>query len=147
MRKTNMRMKHYILAALVALALPFSAAATDLSDHAENAALANLLGSGTYHVALHTGDPGETCTANELAAANGYARQGSTYTVTASVAVNDAGLSFGPATADQGTQSHFSIWDDPTAGNCIAKSALTTSRAWPSGTLTGAAGDFSVTLD
>ena len=138
--------RRFMLAAAVALAA-FPAWATDLSDYGENAALTALLGSGTYHVSLHTGDPGETCTANELAAANGYARQGSTFTVTGSVADNDAVLSFGPATADQGTQSHFAIWDDPTAGNCIAKSALAASRAWPSGTLTGAAGAFSVTLD
>ncbi|MEM9058958.1 MAG: hypothetical protein AAGD13_00725 [Pseudomonadota bacterium] len=123
------------------------ALAADISDYGENAALEDLLGSGTYHVALHTGDPGETCATAELAAANGYARQGSTYTVTGSSASNDAALSFGPATADQGTVTHFSIWDDPTAGNCIAKSALGTARAWPSGTLSAAGGAFTVSID
>ena len=138
--------RRFLLSGAVALAA-FPAWATDLSDYAENAALDHLLGTGTYYVALHTGDPGEDCSANELTAANGYARQSSTFTVTGSSAANDTELTFGPATADQGTQSHFSIRDAVTAGNCIAKSPLTASRAWPSGTLTGAAGAFSVTLD
>lgn len=138
--------RRFLLGGVAAL-FAFPAAAVDLSNYAENAALEALLGTGTFYVALHTGDPGEDCSANELAAANGYARQGSLYTVTGSVADNDSELTFGPATADQGTVTHFSIRDAVTAGNCIAKSALTASRAWPSGTLTGAAGSFSVTLD
>ena len=120
---------------------------TDLTDYAENAAAAHLLGTGTFYISLHTGDPGEVGSANELAAANGYARQSDTFTVTGSQAANDSALSFGPATADQGTITHFAIWDAVTAGNCIAKSALASSRAWPSGTLTASGGDFTLTLD
>lgn len=120
---------------------------TDLTNYGENAAADALLGTGTFYVSLHTGDPGETGASNELAAANGYAREGDTFTVTGSAAANDSELTFGPATADQGTVTHFAIWDAVTAGNCIAKSALTASRAWPSGTLTGAAGAFTLTLD
>lgn len=122
------------------------ARATDLSDYAENAALTALVGSGTFQVHLHTADPGETCATGELALANGYARQSVTFTVTASVADNDAQAQFGPATADQGTVTHFSVWD-ATNTNCIFKDALAASRAWPSGTLTLAAGALTLTLD
>ncbi len=113
-----MRILRIILLSLTALVVAtIPARATDLSDYAENAALTSLLGTGTYYVALHTADPGETCATAELAAANGYARQGSAYAVTASIADNDTALSFGPATADQGTVTHFSVWDAVTAGN------------------------------
>ena len=119
---------------------------SDLTDFAENKAAANLLGTGTYYIALHSADPGEAGAANELAAASGYARQPDTFTVTGDTAANDSAISFGPATADQGTVTHFSIWDAATAGNCICKAALTVSRAWPSGNLEAAAGDFALTL-
>lgn len=120
---------------------------TDLTNYGENAAVDALLGTGTFYIALHTADPGETGASNELTVANGYARQSATFTVSGDTADNDAQVQFGPATADQGTVTHFSIWDAATAGNCIAKSALTTSRAWPSGTLTFAAAAITLTLD
>lgn len=139
------------LSALFALPLAFvlaaiPARATDLSDYAENAALTALVGTGSFQVRLHTADPGETCAANELAVANGYTRQTVTFTVVASTADNDAQAQFGPATADQGTVTHFSVFDG-TGTNCIFKDALTASRAWPSGTLTIAAGALTLTLD
>lgn len=119
---------------------------TDLTDFGENAAAAALLGTGTYHIALHTGDPGETGAANEITG-DGVTREADTFTVTGSVAANDTELTFGPATADKGTATHASVWDAASGGNCIAKGALTASRAWPSGTLTLAAGAFTLTMD
>lgn len=119
---------------------------SDLTDFGENAAAAALLGTGTFYIALHSGDPGEAGAANELSG-DGYAREADTFTVTASVAANDSAITFGPVTADKGTVTHFSIKDALTGGNTICKAALTTSRAWPSGELTAAAGDFALTMD
>lgn len=118
----------------------------DLTNYGENLAVDALVGTGTFHVALHTADPGETGATSELTVANGYSRQSATFTVTDDSADNDAQIQFGPATADQGTITHFSVWDASTSGNCLFKSSLTTSRAWASGTLTFAAGALTLTM-
>jgi len=120
---------------------------SDLTNYGENQAATALLGSGTFYVSLHTGNPGETGAANELAAANGYARQSVTFSVAGAVASSDATVTFGPATADQGTITHFALWDAASGGNSIAYGALAASRAWSSGTLEAAAGAFTLTMD
>jgi hypothetical protein len=46
------------------------------------------------------------------------------------------------------TYSHISIWDDPTAGNCLWTGALTASKAVNAGdTFTIATGSLTVSLD
>lgn len=118
-----------------------------LTNYGENAAAVALFDTGTFYVSLHTADPGETGASNELAAANGYARVSCTFSVSGSVADNDATIEFGPATADQGTVTHFAVWDAATSGNCLGYGALDDSRAWPSGNLTFAAGALTITFD
>lgn len=117
-----------------------------LTNYGENLAAEALLGTGTFYVSLHTGDPGETGASNELSG-DGYAREGDTFTITGSVAANDTALEFGPVSADKGTVSHFAIWDAVSGGNCICKGALAVSRAWPSGVLEAAIGDFTLVMD
>jgi len=116
-----------------------------LTNYGENLAAEALLGTGTFYVALHTADPGETGATAELSG-DGYTREGDTFTITGDTAGNDSALTFGPVSADKGTVTHFSIWDASTAGNCICKGALTASRAWPSGELVAAAGDFTLVM-
>lgn len=119
---------------------------SELTTYGENKAATDLLGTGTFYIALHSADPTETGAVAELAAANGYARQSATFTIVGDTADNDAQVQFGPATADQGTVTHFTIWDAVTAGNCLVYSPLDASRAWSSGTLTFAAGAITVTF-
>lgn len=116
-----------------------------LSNYAENAALDHLVGTGTFYIALHTADPGETGT-NAETTGDSVVRQPDTFTVTGSTADNDSAVQW-TTTADKGTQTHYSVWDALTGGNCIGSGALTTSRDWPSGNLDGAAGAFTITLD
>ena len=77
---------------------------------------------------LHTGDPGEDCTAN---AATETTREA----ITGAAAVSGAGtftsvndLAWTNVAATE-TYSHVSIWDDPTAGNALWSGALTTPKA------------------
>lgn len=104
------------------------------TNNAENLVLTWLLTSAVVErpsarfVALHTGDPNEAASANELVG-NGYTRTAATFSVTGSTAENTAAITFGPATASWGTVSHFSVWDAATAGNALYKGALTTPRA------------------
>lgn len=119
---------------------------SDLTNAGEALALAAVI-SGAAFVSLHTGDPGETGASNELAATNGYIRKAVAFTGAGSVGDNDDDVVFGPATADKGTVSHFAVWTAESGGTCLFKSALSASRAWPSGTLTIDAGDLTITLD
>lgn len=122
---------------------------TDLTDYGEGVAMAALFPSTptALFVALHTGDPGEAGSANEVAAGSGYARVSANFTRTGGTATNDATITFGPATADKGTVTHVSIKDASSGGNTIWKKALPSSRAWPSGTLTWQAGDLDFSID
>lgn len=119
-----------------------------LSNYGEEQALAALLAlvSGTYFISLHTGDPGETGAANEVSG-DGYARVSDTFTRTGSTAENDSDGEFAAVSADKGTVTHFGLWSAVSGGNCHFKAALTTPRAWPSGVLEFAAGDFTASLD
>lgn len=85
-------------------------------------------------IALHTGDPGEDGTLNEVAAAD-YDRvevlNPAGWTGTGSDVSNANAINFGVATSVWGTISHFSVWDGPNAAdaatnpsNPLWKSAL-----------------------
>ncbi len=121
-----------VLAVLAIGALPAHAA--DLSDDLENKLVDHIMGGTTYtqptnlYVALHTADPGETCVTSEVSG-NGYARQLTTFAAASGGSTsNNSAESWTASGGNWGTISHFSIWDAVTAGNCIAKDALTTSR-------------------
>lgn len=120
---------------------------SDLTDYGENQAAAALLGTGTFYLALHTGDPGETGASNEVAA-TGYARQGSAFTASGSAATSDSACNFPTQTSGADvTVTHASIWDAVTGGNCICKGPLTAPRTYPNGgTFSVAAGDASLTF-
>jgi hypothetical protein len=108
----------------------------DLSNYLENAWANTLRGGGAgtsftapaaLYVKLHTGDPGEDATLNASAETDrmeiqfGASADGVITSTTAQEwAAWDAGAE---------TISHVSVWDASTAGNPVAKGALTASKA------------------
>lgn len=102
--------------------------------------LQNSAVAGSFHVALHTADPGEAGdqTTNEVAY-TGYgrvavARSGSGWSRAGSTVSNAATVQFGECTAGNTTATHFSIGTDSAgAGQIIVSGALTASRAISAG--------------
>lgn len=89
--------------------------------------------AGSWHVSLHTADPGETGnqTTSEISY-TGYARVAvarstAGWTVTGASVVPDAAITFGAMTAGAGgTVTHFGIGTDSTGtGNLIFKGTVT----------------------
>jgi hypothetical protein len=128
---------------------------TALADFAENLVLNWLLTDGaatrptSWFVALHTGDPGESGSANELVG-NGYARQAVTFEDAASGATqNEAQLTFGPNTGTNwGQVTHISVWDAASGGNCLFKGALSSAVTINVGdSLVIGAGNLDISLD
>jgi len=118
--------------------MPFS---EQLSLSISNLLTANTLisafSSATRFVALHTGDPSEDCSLSEIAG-SGYIRTAVTLSTiegpTGKMIRNSTIVVFPAATATIGTQiSHFSIWDDASAGTPIGYGALTTPANWTDG--------------
>lgn len=113
------------------------------TDYAEALALNFLLNTETatrptsWYIALHTGDPGEVGTANEVTNANAYARTAVTF---AAAEQPSSGLTFCDNTAtvtfptasggNWGTISHISIKTSATygAGETLFKGALTATK-------------------
>lgn len=121
-----------------------------ISNYAENAILDAIfnntaLQKANRYVKLHTGDPGEAGTNNAAGettrkSVTGAAASGGTFT-----SVND--LQWTNVSTSE-TYSHISIWDDPTAGNCLWTGALTASKAVNAGdTFTIATGSLTVSVD
>ena len=98
------------------------AKSTYLRNALINAALraTNFTAPATVYVALHSGAPGATGSANELSG-NGYARTAATFvSPTAGATSNSAEVAFPAATgSDWASASYFSIWDAASAGNCL----------------------------
>lgn len=116
---------------------------TKLVDLVFNAT--SYAGQSTVYVKLHTGDPGEDCTAN---AAGETTRQAATFGAASGPTVtSDADITWtGVSTSE--TYSHASLWDDATAGNPLWYGALTTPKAVNAGdTFTIPTGDLTVSLD
>jgi hypothetical protein len=89
------------------------------------------------YVSLHSGDPG-TAGANELTAADGYARQsGATWTpnpVTAGTVSNSSTVTFGPAgVTDWAQATYFGLWDAPSGGNYVRGGLLTVPKTVQAG--------------
>lgn len=117
---------------------------TDLTNSGANDSAVAVFGAGTFFISLHSGDPGFDGLDNELSTANGYARQPTTFTVTGPTAASDDALTFS-GTGDNGTVTHFAIFDAVTGGDCKARNPLGSPVAWPGGDLNAAAGIFTVT--
>ncbi len=108
------------------------------TNYAETAVVDWLLGGATptrpttRYLALHTADPTETGSTGELSG-SGYSRQAITFGAASSGSASNTSTHTFTATGSWGTVTHFSIWDASTAGNCLYKGALTTSRTVATG--------------
>lgn len=113
------------------------------TDYAEALALNFLLNTQTatrptnWYIALHTGDPGEAGTANEVSNSNSYARTAVTFDAASQPSTgltfcdNSATVTFPTASGGTwGTISHISIKTSATygSGDTLFKGSLTTSK-------------------
>lgn len=106
------------------------------SNYLENEVVDHVLGTGSYtapsnvYVKLHTGDPGEDGTAN---AASNTTRQEATFDAASGGSADlSATVSWTSVSASE-TYSHWSLWNNSTAGNCLLKGALDSPVAVTSG--------------
>ena len=105
-----------------------------ISNYAELKLLDTLSGTsysaaGSY-VKLHTGDPGEDGTAN---AASNTSRQSASWSAASSGSkATSATITWTNVSATE-TYTHWSLWDNSTAGNCLWSGALSTSASVTAG--------------
>ena len=121
-----------------------------ISDYAENKLLDAIFNNVSFAVAnvyvkLHTGDPGEAGTSN---AAGNTTRQEMTAGSAASGATTNDNTITWTSVSTSETYHSVSLWDNPTAGNCLWTGPLAATKAVIAGdTFTIAIGDLDVTLD
>jgi hypothetical protein len=127
----------------------------DWANIGDASGLQNSATAGSFHVSLHSSDPGEAGnqSTNEVSY-TGYARvavarSGSGWTLTTSTISNTALVQFGQCTGGTATATHFGIGTDSTStGNLIFKGALTSSLSISNGIQPQfAAGALTVTVD
>lgn len=121
-----------------------------IANYAENKILDALFNNTSLavtqpYVKLHTGDPGEDCTANAATETTRKALSvgaASTGTVT-----SDADLVWSNMAGSE-TISHISVWDASSGGNALWSGALTASKAVLAGdTLTIPSGSLTISVD
>lgn len=129
---------------------------TDAANVGDAAGLQNSATEGSFHISLHTGDPGEAGAQNTSECAyTGYARvavarNSGGWTVSGANASNTAAITFGQKTAGgDETVTHFGIGSASSgAGNLFFKGALSASRLISNGiTPQFAAGELDVNFD
>ena len=115
-----------------------------LSNYAEDELLDHFIGGSSFSppsntcIALFTGDPGETGTANEVSG-TGYTRVTVTNnvtkwgTATGGVKSNQAEITFPAAGASWGTVTHVGIFDAASSGNFLVYGALSTPKTISTG--------------
>lgn len=102
----------------------------------------NLTGVAAYtppplYLSAHTGDPGDAGSHAFEVSAGGYARVALAGVMGAAdssgISVNTTVITFGPATADWGTVTHFGIEDAPSGGNMLCPGVPTMPRTITAG--------------
>ena len=107
-----------------------------ISNYAELKILEHTTGKtswtmpATVYVKLHLGDPGEAATSN---AAVEDTRKSAAWATAASGAIATSATLEWTNVAATETYSHWSMWDDLTAGNALWSGALATSAAVTAG--------------
>lgn len=105
-----------------------------ISNYAENALLDTLRNTSfavaNSYVKLHTGDPGEAGTSN--AAAETTRKVVSWSAASSGSMATSATLEWTNVSTTE-TYSHWSLWDNSTAGNCLWTGALNASAAVTAG--------------
>ncbi len=128
---------------------------TDHANVGDAAGLQNSAAAGSFHISLHTADPGEAGSQTTSEATyTGYARvavarTAGGWTISGNNVSNAAAITFGACTAGSNTITHFGIGSDASgAGNLFFKGALTASLAVSAGiTPQFAIGELDVNLD
>jgi hypothetical protein len=112
------------------------------SDHWEDEVLDYLFGKDSYtpptiYVGLSTADPGDDGAGLSEPTGNGYARVQTAeedWNVAAGGLLDNANLiSFGTATGNWGTITHFALFDSASGGNLLVHGALTQPKTITSG--------------
>lgn len=84
----------------------------------------------TVYVKLHTGDPGEDGTGN---AATETTRKSVSWSAASSGSIASSATLEWTNVSTTETYSHWSLWDNSTAGNCLWSGALSSSAAVTAG--------------
>jgi hypothetical protein len=105
-----------------------------ISNYLETALLDTLRGtsysaSATY-LKLHTGDPGEACTSN---AATNTSRQAVSFSAASGNSISSSATVTWTNVSTTETYSHWSMWDNSTAGNALWYGSLSASAAVTAG--------------
>ena len=110
-----------------------------MSNYLEQQLRTHIFRTGSFtkpsalYVALHTADPTDAASANEVSTSStGYARVqrdplDANWTAASSTdgkTDNAAAITFGTPTGNWGQVTHFSIWDASTSGNMLISGAL-----------------------
>lgn len=107
-----------------------------ISNYAELKILDHLTGKAawtaptTVYIKLHLGDPGEAGTSN---AATETTRKSASWNAAASGAISTSATLEWTNVSTTETYSHWSAWDNSTAGNCLWSGALSSSAAVTAG--------------
>lgn len=107
-----------------------------ISNYAENKILDHLTGTTSWtapsavYIKLHTGDPGEDGTSN---AATETTREEATFSAASSGSIaTDATVEWTNVSTSE-TYSHWSAWDNASAGNCLWTGSLSSSASVTAG--------------
>lgn len=121
-----------------------------LSDYAEPKILDVLFNNTAFgavanvYMKLHTGDPGDAGTSN---AATETTRKEVTFAAASGGTIaNDAAITWTNVAATE-DYTHFSLWDNSTAGNCLFTGTITANAVTAGDTFTIASGDLDLTID
>ncbi len=105
-----------------------------ISNYAENKLLDTLRNESfavtTVYCKLHTGDPGEDGTSN---AASETTRKSISWNAASSGSMGASATLEWTNVAATETYSHFSLWDNASAGNCLWTGALSSSASVTAG--------------
>lgn len=105
-----------------------------ISNYAEAKFLDTLSGTSfsvaASYLKLHTGDPGEDCTSN---AAGNTSRQAASWSAASSGSKATSATVTWTSVSTTETYTHWSLWDNATAGNALWSGALSTSAAVTAG--------------
>lgn len=107
-----------------------------ISNYAENKILDHLTGTTSWtapsavYIKLHTGDPGEDGTSN---AATETTREQATFSAASSGSIATSATVEWTNVSTSETYSHWSAWDNLSAGNCLWTGALSSSASVTAG--------------
>lgn len=123
------------------------------SDYLENKILDHILGSSAYtqpsrFLALSTATLQDDNSGTELSG-NGYSRKSISFGTASSGSItNSSAVEFDTATGDQGTISHFGIYDASSGGNLLFHGAFSASKVISTGdVLKVSASALTISLD